>query len=56
MYLIYQKYTYPEIYLEVKIPFNADISILRRDIFSALIEISAFEIQISALTFKYKCL
>ena len=36
--------------------FNADISILRRDISSALIGIFAFEIQISALTFQYKCL
>ena len=33
--------------------FNADISILRRDISSALIEISAFEIQISALKYNY---
>ena len=33
-----------------------DIFILRRDISSALIEITAIEIQISALTFQYKCL
>ena len=35
---------------------NADISISRTDTSSDLIEISAFEIQISALTFQYKCL
>ena len=57
MYFIYQKYTYPQFYLKLRYPFNADISILRRDVFSALIEISAFEIRyLHALTFQYKCL
>ena len=43
---IYPKYTYLQ--YRLRYLFNADISI-------ALIEISAFEIQISALTFQYKC-
>ena len=39
---------------KLRYPFNADISILRRDISGALVELSAIEIRISALTFQYK--
>ena len=48
-YVIYPKYAYPYFDLKLRYPFDADISILRRDIFSALIQISAFEIQNSCI-------
>ena len=42
MYLIYSKYTYPQFYLTLRYHFNADVSILRRDVSSALTEIHMY--------------